>query len=49
MTRLINTYRACPTPSNRVKLQTYLSRHSMATVLAAPDEIAFLRANSFVI
>jgi len=47
MTKLINTYRAVPTPSNRAKLQTYLAKHMMAVCLATPEEIAFLRANSF--
>ena len=49
MTKLINTYRALPSPANRAKLQTYLSRHMMAVCLATPDEIAFLKANSFTI
>lgn len=30
MSRLINNYRKCPTPSNRRKLQDYLNRHMMA-------------------
>jgi len=45
MTKLINAYRALPTPTNRNKLQTYLSKHMMAVCMATADEIAFLRAN----
>jgi hypothetical protein len=30
MTKLIASYRKCPTPSNRAKLQTDLQRHMMA-------------------
>lgn len=47
MTKLLNTYRAVPTPSNRVRLQTYLNKHMMAVCLATPEEVAFLRANGF--
>ena len=47
MTKLINTYRANPTPSNRAKLQAYLAKHMMAVCLATPEEIAFLKANEF--
>lgn len=49
MTKLINTFRACPAPSNRVKLQKYLDRHSMAVCMASSEEIQFLKANGFVI
>jgi len=49
MTKLINAYRALPTPTNRNKLQTYLNKHMMAVCMATADEIAFLRANEFSI
>jgi hypothetical protein len=49
MTKLINAYRALPTPTNRNKLQTYLNKHMMAVCLATADEVAFLRANEFSI
>ncbi len=49
MTKLINAYRAFPTPTNRNKLQTYLNKHMMAVCLATADEVAFLRANEFSI
>jgi len=45
--KLIETYRKCPTPSNRAKLQTYLQKHMMAACMATPEEIAFLKANEF--
>jgi hypothetical protein len=47
MHKLINAYRALPSPSNRAKLQKYLDKHMMAICLATPEDIAFLRANSF--
>jgi len=49
MTKLINAYRALPTPSNRNKLQTYINRHMMAVCMATAEEVAFLRANEFTI
>lgn len=49
MTKLINTFRAMSSPSNRVKLQTYLDRHMMAVCMATPEEAAFLRVNGFSI
>jgi hypothetical protein len=49
MSRLINTYRKCPTPTNRAKLQAYLNKHMMAVCLATPEELAFLKAHDFTI
>ena len=49
MTKLINTFRAIPSPANRVKLQKYLDRHMMAICMATPEETAFLRVNGFSI
>ncbi|CAB4168221.1 hypothetical protein UFOVP1276_9 [uncultured Caudovirales phage] len=49
MSKLINAYRALPTPANRVRLQKYLNRHMMAICLATPEELAFLKANEFAI
>lgn len=49
MSKLINTYRKCPTPSNRAKLQTYIKKHMMAICMATPEEIAFLKAHEFTI
>ena len=47
MSKLIEIYRKCPTPSNRAKLQNYLSKHMMAACMATAEEIAFLKANEF--
>lgn len=49
MTKLINTYRKLPSPTNRRKLQAYLNRHMMAICLASPEEVEFLRVNNFSI
>ena len=49
MSKLINAYRALPTPANRVRLQKYLNRHMMAVCLATPEELAFLKTNEFAI
>ena len=48
MTRLINTYRKLPTPTNRAKLAAYLAKHMMAECMATPEEHAFLKANGFI-
>ena len=47
MTKLINTYRKLPSPSNRTKLQNYLNKHMMAVCMATIEDIAFLKANGF--
>jgi hypothetical protein len=47
MSKLISTFRKLPSPSNRVKLQTYLNRHQMAICMATVEEIEFLKANGF--
>ena len=49
MTRLINAYRAMPSPTKRIKLQKYLQTHMMAVCMASPEELAFLKANEFKI
>lgn len=49
MSRLIKTYRKCPTPSNWNKLQTYLRKHPMALCLATQEEIDFLTVHQFSI
>jgi hypothetical protein len=45
--RLLNAFRADPTPSNRAKLQAYLNKHPMAVCLAMPAEQEFLRVHGF--
>jgi hypothetical protein len=49
MRKLLNAYRALPSPSNRAKLQSYLNKHMMAVFLVTPEEMAFLRANGFAL
>jgi predicted nucleotide-binding protein len=49
MTKLINLYRAMPSPTNRAKLQKYLDKHMMAICMASPDDVAFLKGNGFSI
>ena len=49
MTKLLNLYRAMPSPTNRAKLQSYLNKHMMAICLATAEEVAFLKANEFKI
>jgi hypothetical protein len=49
VSRLIETYRKCPSPSNRAKLQAYLQKHMMAVCMATEQEIAFLKAHEFKI
>jgi len=49
MKKLLNAYRALPSPSNRTKLQNYLNKHTMAVCLALPEDIAFLRAHNFTL
>ena len=49
MTKLLNLYRAMPSPTNRAKLQAYLNKHMMAICLATAEEVAFLKANEFKI
>lgn len=47
MSKLIDNFRKCPTPSNRAKLQAYLQKHMMAVCMATEQEIAFLKAHEF--
>ena len=49
MQKLLNAYRNLPSPSNRIKLQTYLNKHMMAVCLATPEDQAFLKAHEFKI
>jgi len=49
MTKLINAYRKLPSPTNRSKLVTYMLKHPMAVCMASAEDIAFLRANEFLI
>jgi hypothetical protein len=48
MQKLLNAYRKVPSPTNRAKLQQYLNKHMMAVCLASPEDLAFLKAHSFI-
>jgi hypothetical protein len=47
MTKLIEAFKAKPTPANRERLQTYIHRHPMAICLCPIEQIDFLRAHHF--
>jgi hypothetical protein len=47
MRKLINTYRRVPTPTNRRRLQAYITKYPMSWVLASETQREFLRANQF--
>ena len=49
MSKLIDAYRALPSPKNRERLQNYIRKHMMAICLATPEEITFLKANGFTL
>ena len=49
MSKLINSYRKCPTMKNRSRLQAYIERHPMAICVATAEEIHFLKVNMFLI
>jgi hypothetical protein len=48
MAKLIKTFREKPTAANRSNLENYLYKHAMAVCMASDEDIAFLRAHSFV-
>ena len=47
MSKLIATYRAAPTTTNRAKLARYLKSHPMALCFATAEEQEFLEDNLF--
>lgn len=46
MSKLIQTAQANPTYANIAKLRKYLQKHMMATCLATPEELAFLKSHN---
>ena len=48
MQKLLNAYRANPTPANHARLQAYINKHPFAVCLA-PEETQFLKAHNFTI
>jgi hypothetical protein len=49
MNKLLNTYKAEPTESNRIKLQKYINKHMMAICCAPLEDQQFLKLNGFTI
>ena len=49
MLKLLEQFKASPSPSNRLKLQKYMDKHPFAVCLILPEEVNFLKANSFSI
>ena len=47
MSKLLNKYKALPSPSNRTKLQNYLNKHPFSICIASLEDVAFLKAHSF--
>lgn len=47
MLKLVNAYRKLPSPTNRRKLQEYITLDYVALCKLSSDNIAFLRANNF--
>jgi hypothetical protein len=47
MTKLIEAFKANPTPRNRERLQDYIRRHPMAIVLCSSEQMDFIRSNNF--
>ena len=49
MYKLLTVYKANPTEANKIKLQKYLNKHSMAICCAPLEQQQFLKANGFII
>jgi len=49
MLKLLNQYKALPSPSNRLKLQNYLNKHPFAVCIASLEDVDFLKTHSFSI
>ena len=47
MTKLINAFRANPTPANRTKIERYMRSHPLALCFVTIEDIAFLRDSGF--
>jgi hypothetical protein len=48
MTRLIHSYKHCPTRANRERLAAYLAKHPFAVCMASAEDLAFLQSNDFI-
>jgi hypothetical protein len=49
MYKLLTIYIANPSEANKIKLQKYLNKHSMAICCAPIEQQQFLKANGFII
>jgi hypothetical protein len=49
MLKLLNQFKALPSPSNRLKLQNYLNKHPFAVCIASLEDVDFLKTHSFSI
>jgi hypothetical protein len=47
MQKLLEKFKLDPSEKNRSKLQNYLNKHMMATVIAPIDDQKFLKENGF--
>jgi len=48
MSKLIQSYKRCPTGANRRRLAAYLVKHPFALCAATNEEMVFLRVNEFI-
>ena len=48
MSKLIHSYKCCPTSANRKRLVVYLAKHPFCVCAASQEEMAFLRAHEFI-
>jgi hypothetical protein len=49
MSKLLNQFKALPSPSNRTKLQNYLNKHPFSVCIASLEDVDFLKTHSFSI
>lgn len=47
MQKLIEAFKAKPTPANRERLQAYLKKHPMAIVTCSQEQMDFIRSHDF--
>ena len=48
MSRLIHSYKCCPTRANRERLAAYLAKHPFALCGATSEQMQFLQQNEFI-
>jgi hypothetical protein len=47
MNRLINAFRAVPSPSNRKKIEAHIQKHPFSICTITVEDQQFLKANGF--